>query len=402
MVLYRPEVFEPLTDRPWDGGRARDAIAGIVADADAAYSQDTLWPADDWDAWGSPVPLKSLYAGGAGALWALDALRRAGHAESSLDLVAASRRVLELWCAEPDLPTDIELPSQAASSLFTGEGGVLLVAHSLEPDDGFAQALLARVRANVRNESWEVMWGSGGTMLAAQAMFEQTAEERWRDAWLESAEELWAARGAEGLWTGRLFGMERRSLTPPHGLVGNAGALLRWKELLDEERRAALERDTARVLAETAVRADGLANWPTRHGAELVGPDGEIRVQWCGGAPGIVIAAADYLDEELLLAGAELAWKCGPPGLEKGPSICHGTAGNGYAFLKAWRRTGDERWLARARRFAVHALGQVERLRETRGRGRYTLITGDLGVALFAAACLDERADYPVTDAWNW
>jgi hypothetical protein len=33
---------------------------------------------------------------------------------------------------------------------------------------------------------------------------------------------------------------------------------------------------------------------------ELPGPDGQIRVQWCAGAPGIVIGAADYLDEELL------------------------------------------------------------------------------------------------------
>ena len=71
-----------------------------------------------------------------------------------------------------------------------------------------------------------------------------------------------------------------------------------------------------------------------------------------------------------MLAGAELTWQAGPPpGNEKGPGICHGTAGNGYAFLKAFERTGDERWLDRARRFAAHALGQVRRLRSERGRG---------------------------------
>ena len=47
----------------------------------------------------------------------------------------------------------------------------------------------------------------------------------------------------------------------------------------------------------------------------------------------------------------------------KGASICHGTAGNGYALLKAFARTGDERWLERARRFAVHALAQMRRQR---------------------------------------
>ena len=186
-----------------------------------------------------------------------------------------------------------------------------------------------------------------------------------------------------------------RSLTPPHGLVGIVQAL---RPHLDDERRARLERETAAVLARTAVVEDGVANWPTRIGRGLEGPDGEIRVQWCTGAPGIVIAAADYLDEDLLLAGAELPWRTGPKNLDKGPGICHGTAGNGYAFLKAFARTRDERWLERARRFAVHAFEQVERLRKQRGGGRYSLWTGDVGVALYAADCLEERAAYPFFD----
>jgi hypothetical protein len=113
----------------------------------------------------------------------------------------------------------------------------------------------------------------------------------------------------------------------------------------------------------------------------------------------MVASAAEYLDEELLLAGAELTWRAGPHGDERGSSICHGTAGNGYAFLKTFARTGDERWLERARSFAVHALGQLRRQRRARGRGRYSLWTGDLGVALFLADCLDERTGYPIIDA---
>ena len=79
-------------------------------------------------------------------------------------------------------------------------------------------------------------------------------------------------------------------------------------------------------------------------------------------------------------------------------SGCHGTAGNGYGFLKTFARTGDERWLGRARRFAMHALGQVERLRAERGHGRYSLWTGDLGVAIYAADCLEARSAYPFFD----
>jgi hypothetical protein len=69
--------------------------------------------------------------------------------------------------------------------------------------------------------------------------------------------------------------------------------------------------------------------------------------------------------------------------------------------LKTFARTGDERWLERARHFAVHALGQVERMRAEVGHGRYSLFTGDLGVALFAASCLDADARLPVLDAWD-
>jgi lantibiotic modifying enzyme len=168
-------------------------------------------------------------------------------------------------------------------------------------------------------------------------------------------------------------------------------------DVLDEERRARLESETAALLAREAVVENNLANWPMHVGAGLATGDGEIRLQWCAGAPGIVSCAASYLEQELLEAGAELAWTAGPPGMEKGSGICHGTAGNGYAFLKLFARTGDERWLARARRFAMHALEQVQRRR----RGRYSLWTGDLGVALFAADCLDGSSAYPVLETWD-
>ena len=84
--------------------------------------------------------------------------------------------------------------------------------------------------------------------------------------------------------------------------------------------------------------------------------------------------------------------------MDKGPGICHGTAGNGYALLKTFERTGDERWLERARRFAVHALGQVERRRAERGRGRNSLWAGDIGAGLFAADCLEARTKVPIVD----
>ncbi|HLB04379.1 MAG TPA: LanC-like protein [Gaiellaceae bacterium] len=399
-MLYRPEAFEPLTDEAWDEGRTRERIRALVADADQAFRGPRLfWRAHEWDRWHGTSPMKNLYVGSAGVLWALDALRRRGYAETSLDLADLAVRNLELFRERPDFMKGMKLPEPRESSLLEGESGILLVAWRLAPAAELADDLHRRVRANVGNPAEEVMWGAPGTLLAAQAMLEWTGEERWRDAWSESAEALLSRRDAEGLWVQRLYGQELRSLTPPHGLVGNIQALL---PLLDETRRDALERETASILAKTAVVEDGLANWPPRPRPELPGPDGQIRVQWCAGAPGIVIAAGDYMDEELLLAGAELVWRAGPPGMDKAACICHGTAGNGYAFLRAFERTGDEVWLERARRFAVHTLDQIERARAERGRGRYSLWTGDIGAALFAADCVAGRAAYPIIDSFDW
>ena len=150
---------------------------------------------------------------------------------------------------------------------------------------------------------------------------------------------------------------------------------------------------TARALA---VVEGNRANWPD------LADGGELEpVQWCHGAPGVITSLAPVApgDDELgalLAAGGELVWQAGP--LARNAGLCHGTAGNGFAFLALLARTGDERWLARARAFAMHALAQVERRFD--GRGWYSLFTGDIGAALLAAACLDGDAAFPGLDDW--
>ena len=385
-MLYRPEAFDTLTHTQWNEARVRDRIRAIVADTDAGMRGPKLmWRAHEWDGWQSTSPQKNLYVGAAGVVWGLDHLRRRGFAETRLDLAATARRNVSLFRQRPDyikLPA-FKPPQPRDSSLFLGEAGVLLVAWRLAPSADIADDLHARVRANVENEAIEVMWGSPGSLLLAHAMWEWTQDDRWRDAWKETAEALLARRDEDGLWTSRLYGQEGRSLTPPHGLVGIVQALA------DD----GVKKDARAILRASAHRENGFANWPPRPRPELAGPDGEIRLQWCAGAPGIVISAWDYVDEDLLLAGAELIWHAGPHGDEKGPNICHGTAGNGYAFLKTFERTGDERWLERARTFAMHALEQVERMPP-----RHSLFTGGIGVAIFAADCIEPRTQYPIMD----
>jgi hypothetical protein len=387
LVLYERSDFEPLIDEPWIPARVERAIDQIVADADAAFSLDSMWPAEEWDQLGATPPLSGLHRGAAGVIWALDALRRRGHPESSLDLTAGALRALELERTLPDFAAD---EHHRSGALLSGETGPLLVAFRLTADPGLADDLHALVRANVENPTDDISWGAPGTLLAALAMGEWTGEARWAEAAGESATALRGRRGADGLWR---QDDDYRGLSTMHGLAGNTLALLRF------DRDDALARESAAVLSRHAFRAGGHANWPGTPRPQLAPPGGgRIRLQFCTGAPGVLAGAWDYLDEDLLLAGAELVWRAGAHRDDKGHGLCHGTSGNGFALLKVFQRTGDERWLERARRFAVHALAQAERIATAKGRRRYSLFTGDVGTALFAAACLDHDARFPIID----
>jgi DUF1680 family protein len=103
--------------------------------------------------------------------------------------------------------------------------------------------------------------------------------------------------------------------------------------------------------------------------------------------------------DELLTAAAELTWVAGP--LEKGAGLCHGTAGNGYALLKLFARTHDERWLERARAFAMHAMAQSDRMAGQYGRRRHSLWTGDPGVACYLWSCITGNDALPNLDPAN-
>jgi hypothetical protein len=386
-VLFDPASHEPLVDTPWSESRAQAAIGAIVTDAESTFDEQVLWPAHALDDEVTSAEALALYIGASGVIWALDELERRGAVELRGNWAPTAAALHGRYVRES--------LGDPTPSLFGGESGILLVAHRLAAEPWQEERLMACIRANVANLFWELMWGSPGTMLAAQVMHERTGAEPWAEAWRESADRLWEEWRDE-LWVQNLYGKVVRVLGPVHGFVGNIYALARG-ELLDDERQTELERRAVAAVAKHAQREDGLAQWPPSL------EPGRIRTQWCHGAPGIVASLAAIAPRheqltELLIAGGELTWRAGP--LMKGPGLCHGTAGNGYAFLKLFERTGDEPWLDRARAFAMHAAAQVERMRNTHGRGRYTLWTGDLGTALYIQSCISAEAAMPTLDSW--
>ncbi len=367
-MLFSPDAHEALTDEPWSADRARAVIAAVVADTERAF--DDGWPAHPRDLLPHEDPttrFRTLYEGGAGVVEALHRLARRGFAELRRDYVPYLERSLE---APPDYPDD-----DPERSLWMGRTGIRLALQRAAPSQANLRALSELIDANGQDDRCELMWGSPGTILAGSELgLDVTAGVEW----------LQARREEDGLWTQRLSGTSSRCIGPAHGFAGCALALG-----LDPA-------DVSETLRPFVVAEDRLVNWLPYAGMTRLDAhrDGLIRTQWCHGAPGMVATLGDLLEEELALAGAELTWRAGP--LRKGGGLCHGTAGNGYAFLTVLGRTGDERWLERARAFAMHAAAQTERSRSQDGRGRYTLWTGDLGTALYLADCVDGSGRLPL------
>jgi hypothetical protein len=367
-MLYDPKVHEPLIDRPWNAAGIEAEIRAIVRDTEAARTDD-WWPVHPLDALeDDPDVFHGVYLGAAGVLGALEEID--GPRPELAD------RLLESFHARPDF-------AEQRTSLFLGEAGIALYAVRHRPE---LVDRLYELAVVPEDETFELLWGSPGGLLVADAMLTATGEPRWAARWDELADHLMAARQENGFWTQRLHGNTCEHLGPAHGMAGVVLALARRRPI-----------DATPALAAHAVREGAHANWPAALDEGLVHHSGTIRTQWCHGAPGMVtsfasLPADDRLDE-LLIAGGELTWAAGP--LRKGAGLCHGTAGNGFALLKLFTRTGDELWLDRARRFAVHAAAQVAEARRRDGRGRHTLWTGDLGTAIYLQQCLAETSNMP-------
>lgn len=382
MALFDPSAHVVLTKSRWDERRARAVIERITERTVAAFEPHRYWPRNALDEYESPSASdKCLWIGAAGVLWALDQLG-AGIGEAGL---------YDRYLEDPDFP--------GSTGLMMGELGVVLISWKLEPSVAKEERMAELVEANKLNASHELFNGAPGAMLAALHAYEATGKETWRALWLDCAERVWDQFGVDPefgcrIWIQYRHGRMLRSVGAGHGFASNIRSLLRGERLLGAARAQELQRAAAETMAALAMHADGLVNWPTAADSYWV-EQFPSRLQWCHGAPGLVtslwsLPREEHLDDLFSRAG-ELIWRAGP--LRKGSGICHGTAGNGFAFLALHRRFGDERWLDRAHAFAAHAIEQIER-----ADPRYSLWTGDLGVALYLRACLNGFDGIPSFD----
>jgi hypothetical protein len=395
--LYPVEKHCPLRDEPWSADKARAGIGEILRDSIDCFQTASLWPRHPLD--GDDPPRTGYYFGAGGVFWGVSCLAREGWIEEPAGWFDAELRGLVARNVAEQADYDLD----ASRSYLFGDIPLLMLLYVHQRDAALAEQVFSRLEDTLPGPVHELMWGTPGCMLATLHMSAMTGEQRWLHLYRRQASRLLAAgqqvRGVGYHWLSERRGKKHDGLGAVHGFAGNVSTLLRGLSQLSQQEQALLLAEVPQTLLATAVRNDGQANWPRSPGAEA-----PHRVYHCHGAPGIVSSLAAFpvgvspsLDALLLQAG-ELIQEAGA--LRKGPSLCHGTAGNGFALLKLFERTGDERWLQRARRFAMHALWQVERSRELFAQGRHSLWTGDIGVALFLNECLRGSARFPTIDSF--
>jgi len=404
-MLHDPTRHEPLRPLAWDEGQVRAAIEHIVRDTESRVTDDGYWPVHPLDREGEDAaaqPLTPLYHGACGVFWALHYLQDVGAATLRRSYAGELARLLasnRAWLGHD--------AHKEQASFMMGDTPIRMMALGMTPSEATGPteaALDALIAGNTDHPARELMWGAPGTLLAALFLHERTGAPRWADLFRLTAATLWSQlewspQHLCAYWTQDLYGRRSTYLDAVHGFVATALPLIRGRHLLDAEDWGGWEPCIVNTVRRTADRLGAQANW--RPQLDGTSDSQKKLLQFCHGAPGFVICLAGLPDatlDDLLRAGGETIWAAGP--LNKGSNLCHGTGGNGYAFLKLYQRTGDALWLERARAFAMHGIAQTQAHALHYGQLRYSLWTGDPGFAIYLWDCLRAQAQFPTLDVF--
>lgn len=363
---------------PWSKEVALREIRSIFYDILNKFDPNKFWsahPNDDSDLKFN----KSLYLGASGTLWGLLEISKFLEKELSFNPILLSEKIHQAYLIEPD--TGSVIPSYLA-----GESGILLLQYKLTQDKQIKESLIKLIKRNFENPCNDLLFGHAGTLLVSLYLDEsdlfKLGAQKLLDTWFEY--------NNQWIWEQVYDGYKTQYVGASHGFFGNIFPLLKGKEFLSPLQNELILERIITTTCKSVIRENGKANWPARFNTT----DEAMRLQWCHGAVGVITSfhhfPLNYSKEieTLLIEAGQLIWESGP--LKKGIGICHGTDGNGYALLNLYYRTNDRIWLERARDFAMKAIQQRN--------GRSSLWTGEIGLALYLMACIEETPNFPCLD----
>lgn len=396
--LFESERHLAVTLERWDEQCVRNYLQKLLVEIYGARKPDGCWP-DELGAFSL-----SLYGGVAGIAWAFDQLHDRGYLDTHQAGLCFSMAEDANLAIDRSLFDEYQVP--VSHSFYLGPSGIQLQMWKETGDTSYLDSLDSLIADNQAHPWMENLWGAPSTMLVAGHLLAATGEERFAQHIRSGADYLEERLETHPdaicqMWNIDLYGEQTWLLGAGHGFAGNVFPIVKSSIAFDETSLCKWRERILDTTVRTAEREKGLANWRQSIGNTRQGRDSML-VQQCHGAPGFIIALSGLIGsghsqfDELMLEAGELVWQAGP--LNKYPGLCHGTPGNGYAFLKLFEKTNDPVWLFRARAFAMSAIEQHDRHSTAGSTRSYSLWNGDAGLAIYLADCLDARADFPTLD----
>ncbi|KAL8447752.1 hypothetical protein Emag_004213 [Eimeria magna] len=329
-----------------------------------------------------------------------------------------------------DVPTDPQQGGPLATSFICGPGGVWYtlamrcLMHAGSSSQSNARVFIDRFLAFAKHAAGkakadEWLFGRAGfvvALLLLHQQLQQQQDQQLRDL-AKTVEELVTKTAeaiiASGEHTARAMAdpagpplrysfSGKEFVGAAHGYFCILFALLVTPALRNNPAHAA-HRSIQETLKWLLQLEDSHHNYPTVYqGAPSSSAQQESPlVYFCHGAPGAVLLFAEaydvYHDEVYRQAGERAAactWRYGL--LRKGPGLCHGVAGNGYALLRWFQLSRQQVWLERAVRFACEV--NEERQKIIKRDHPYSLFEGHAGVCCFLSDLLSDpmKARLPV------
>ncbi|XP_041479094.1 lanC-like protein 2 isoform X1 [Lytechinus variegatus] len=185
---------------------------------------------------------------------------------------------------------------------------------------------------------------------------------------------------------------EKKYIGAAHGMAGILTLLMQVKSAVVSDNLHSLIKPTVDYVLQLRFSS---GNFPSS-----LGNQSDKLVHWCHGAPGVIhmlLQAYRVFSEDRYLNAAvdcgRVIWDRGI--LRKGYGLCHGTAGNGYAFLALYQATKDAQHLYKACKFADRCMDYGKHGCRMADRP-YSLMEGMAGTIYFLCDLLHpDEARFP-------
>lgn len=360
-----------------------------------------------------------LYTGSAGIAYMFWKMNRSPQVSSMYPALEYAHRFINIAKRFAHLAK--KDPSERCS-FFLGNAGIYAVSAAISFDSGNTSSLNADMKnflegldvcKDILHEGDEILVGRAGYLSGCYWLNKYLPFKPVSDYSILEICNILVERG-------RLYAIENNSPSPlmyqyhgteylgaAHGVSGILQMLIGSPWFKNSEISRSKYNDIKASIDYYVSLQDREGNFPSTTGSSMNLMKPNILVHWCHGAPGAIpflIKCYLVFKDPVYLRAAEVAgelvWNKGL--LLKGPGICHGVSGNGYAFLLLYKVTQQKKYLFRATKFMEFLSHEEFELRARIPDNPFSLFEGYAGTVCFLIDLLKpDTAEFPFMDVFD-